>query len=204
LQPQEFKLALNHFEKISTALKEAKSLLPEPEWSALKQQYEYARQAFVQQLQSLNAGQLKKIAQQAKLHHYQWAAKNDLIVLMSSDDPVAIKMAQENIEAKWTKWAEKHGKKSKTPKPAKKPTAVKPLKPPAAPSNFTNSDEVWETFAKGNPFRFQGRADIEGAHTKYFYLDAHGDRWLFKPVSEEELKTIIEIALERHSVERGL
>jgi len=104
---------------------------------------------------------------------------------MTSDDAFAIKMATENIEVKWAKWAEKHGKKTKKPKPVTTPNAVKPSKPPVHPSNFTNSDAAWETFAKGKPFTFQGRADIEGAHTKYFFQDKQGDKWLFKPVSEE-------------------
>ncbi|MDP8237868.1 MAG: hypothetical protein P9X24_02150 [Candidatus Hatepunaea meridiana] len=185
LQPQDFKLALNHFEKISDALSEAKSLLPEIEWSVLKQQYDYARSSFHEMVKTLKGKDLKTIAKQAKLHHYQWASKDDLIILMTSDDPVAIKMAKDNIEGKWAKWAEKHSKKSQVPKPVTTPTAVKPPKPLSHPSNFTNSDETWEKFSKSNPFSYQGRADIEGAHTKYFFTDKSGDKWLFKPVSEE-------------------
>jgi len=185
LKPQEFKLALNHFEKISSALAEAKSLLPEIEWSALKQQYEYARSSFIQMVKALKGKDLKTIAKHAKLKHYQWASKDDLIVLMTSDDPVAIKMAEDNIESKWAKWSEKHGKKSKAQKPAVKPTTVKPLKPLSHSSNFTNSDEAWKKFSKSSPFSYQGLADIEGAHTKYFFIDKSGERWLFKPVSEE-------------------
>ena len=185
MKPQEFKLVLNHFEKISGALSEAKSIMPELEWLALKQQYDYARNSFQEAVKALKGKDLKTIAKQSKLKHYQWASKDDLIVLMTSDDAFAIKMATENIEVKWAKWAEKHGKKTKKPKPVTTPNAVKPSKPPVHPSNFTNSDAAWETFAKGKPFTFQGRADIEGAHTKYFFQDKQGDKWLFKPVSEE-------------------
>ena len=185
LKPQEFKLAQNHFEKVSEALAEAKSLLPEIEWSALKQQYEYARSSFVQTVKALKGKDLKTIAKQAKLKHYQWASKEDLITLMTSDDPVAIIMAKDNIEVKWAKWSEKHGKKSKAPKPAVKPTTVKLLKPLSHSSHFTNPDEAWKKFSKSNPFSYQGRADIEGAHTKYFFTDKSDNKWLFKPVSEE-------------------
>ena len=185
MKPQEFKLALNHFEKISEALTEAKSIMPELEWSALKQQYDYARNSFQEAVNVLKGKDLKTIAKQSKIHHYQWASKEDLIVLMTSDDQVAIKIATENIEVKWAKWAEKHGKKAQTSKPVSTPVAVKPQKPPAHPSNFTNSDAAWETYTKGEPFTFQGRADIEGAHTKYFFQDKQGEKWLFKPVSEE-------------------
>jgi len=66
LKPQEFKLALNHFEKISGALAEAKSLLPEIEWSALKQQYDYVRSSFIQMVKALKGKDLKTIAKQAK------------------------------------------------------------------------------------------------------------------------------------------
>ncbi len=181
MKPQEFKLALNHFSNISEALSEAKSIMPDLEWSALKQQYDYARGSFVQSVKVLKGKDLKTIAKQAKLNHYQWSTKDELIVLMTSDDPVAIKMAKDNIELKWTKWAEKHSKKPQT----LKPTAVKPPTPLPHSTNFTKSDAVWEKFSKSNPFTFQGRADIEGAHTKYFYHDKQGDKWLFKPVSEE-------------------
>lgn len=185
MKPQDFKLALNHFDKISEALTEAKSIMSDLEWSALNQQYEYARSSFIQMVKALKGKDLKTIAKQAKLKHYQWASKEDLIVLMTSDDQVAVKIATENIEVKWAKWAEKHGKKTQTPKPVSTPAAGKPQKPPAHPSNFTNSDADWETFAKDKPFTFQGRADIDGAHTKYFFADKQGDKWLFKPVSEE-------------------
>ena len=105
--------------------------------------------------------------------------------MMTSDNPVEIKIAAENIEVKWTKWAEKHGKKSQTLKPVSKPFAAEPPKPPTHSTNFTNSDAAWETYAKGKTFTFQGHADIEGAHTKFFFQDKQGDKWLFKPVSEE-------------------
>jgi len=185
LKPQEFKLALNHLEKISESLKEAKSIMPDVEWSALKQQYDYARNSFSESLKVLKGKDLKTIAKQNKLYHYQWASKDDLITLMTSENPVEIKIATENIEIKWVKWAEKHGKKAKKTKPVSTPVAAKPHKIPTYPANFTNSDAAWETFVKGKPFTFQGHADIEGAHTKYFFQDKQGDRWLFKPVSEE-------------------
>jgi len=185
LKPQEFKLALNHFEKISDSLKEAKSILPDVEWSALKQQYDYAKNFFSESVKVLKGKDLKNIAKQNKLHHYQWASKDDLITLMTSDNPIEIKIATENIENKWAKWAEKHGKKAKKTKPVSTPVAAKPDKTPTHSANFTNSDAAWETFAKDKPFSFQGHADIEGAHTKYFFQDKKGDRWLFKPVSEE-------------------
>jgi hypothetical protein len=46
-------------------------------------------------------------------------------------------------------------------------------------------DEAWRDFAAENPFKFQGKADIDGAHTKYFFNRQDGDKWLFKPDSED-------------------
>ncbi|NQT33620.1 phage head morphogenesis protein, partial [bacterium] len=37
---------------------------------------------------------------------------------------------------------------------------------------------------ESEPFKYQGRADIEGAHTKYFFTDSKGDKWLFKPAED--------------------
>ena len=187
LKPQEFKAALGHFENIADALTEAKSLLPDIEYSALKQQYDYARNSFTQMVKTLKGKDLKTIAKQTKLHHYQWATKDDLIVLMTSDDSVSIKLAKENIESKWTKWVAKHGKKSTAPTqpPMPKKEVTQLPKPVSHPVSFSETDKAWKKFAKTNPFKFQGRADIEGAHTKYFFQDKSGDKWLFKPVSEE-------------------
>ena len=187
LKPQEFKLALSHFGDISSALKEAKSLLQDVEWSALKQQYDYARQSFVQMVKSLKGKDLKVIAKQAKLSHYQWSTKDDLIVLMTSDDVVSIQLAKENIESKWTKWVAKHGKKSNVSKqvPKTKKKIIQPSTATSHPVSFSETDRAWNKFSNTNPFKFQGRADIEGAHTKYFFQDKSGDKWLFKPVSEE-------------------
>lgn len=185
LKPQDFKQALVTFDDISQALSEAKSLLPETEWSALKQQYDFARDSFVKTLTALQGKELKNLAKAAKLKHYQWAAKDELLTLMTSDDAAAIKAARESIEAKWAKWAKKHGKKGKSVKPVGKPTAPKLPKPVLPPSAFTEVDEAWQRFSARNPFTFQGRADIEGAHTKYFFTDDGGDKWLFKPAAEE-------------------
>lgn len=190
LKPHNFPQALTKLDEMSEALSEAKKLLPETEWTALKGQVEFAAESFAQSVKCLGVGDLKQIAKAAKLTHYQWASKDEMIVLMTSTDKGKIEAAKAGIEAKWAKWAEKYGKKVKPAKPAPKPavpkpTIPKPSKPASPPSTFTKVDEAWDRYSKSNPFTFQGRADIEGAHTKYFYTDKKGDKWLFKPVSEE-------------------
>ena len=151
------------------------------------------KQVFHQQIASMSSSDLKKLAQKTKVHHYQWAAKDDLVALFTETDPAKIQKAKDKIEAKWGKWAEKHGsKKAKTKAPAAPKPAATPEPPqPAATvqpkkgSEFAAPDEAWK--AKGQPknFTFQGKAEIEGAHTKYFYTDENGEKWLFKPAEEE-------------------
>jgi len=185
LKPQNFQQALTKLDEMSQALSDAKKLLPEAEWTALKGQVEFAGESFVQSVKALSAGELKQIAKAAKLHHYQWASKDELIVLMTSTDKSTIEAAKAGIEAKWAKWAEKHGGKKVKGKP--KPPSSKitsPTPKPVAPNELTATDDAWQKFAGSEPFNFQGRADIEGAHTKYFFTDRKGAKWLFKPTEE--------------------
>jgi len=195
LKPQDFTKALTAFDDLSKALTEAKSLLSESEWSALKNQVDYAQGSFTNSVKNLGGKDIKELAQKGGIKHYQWADKDNLIVLMTSDDPAAIQAAKSNIESKWAKWAEKHGgkaAKSKAPQPAKpstpKPAVTPPPSPlsaPVSPAVVTDVDDAWQKFADGDPFKFQGKADIDGAHTKYFFTDSKGEKWLFKPVAEE-------------------
>jgi len=185
LKPHNFQQALTKLDEMSGALKEAKKLLPEAEWSALKGQVEFAGESFVQSVKTLSAGELKQIAKAAKLHHYQWASKDELIVLMTSTDKGKIEAAKAGIEAKWAKWAEKHGGKKVKVKPKPPPSKITtPTPKPVVPNELTVADDAWQKFAGSQPFKFQGRADIEGAHTKYFFTDGKGEKWLFKPAEE--------------------
>jgi len=194
LKPQDFSTALVKFENLKSDLTAAKSLLPESEWSAFQSQLDYARGSFTSSIKSLGGKDLKEIAKTGKLKHYQWAGKDDLITLMTSDNQASIQAAKDNIEAKWSVWAEKHGGKPAKPtapqsvKPATpKPVTAPPPPPPMPlpPAVVTDVDQGWQQFSESNPFKFQGKADIDGAHTKYFFTDAKNEKWLFKPVAEE-------------------
>ena len=151
LKPQDFSKALTSFKELNAALSEVKALLPEPEWSALKSQVDYARGSFDYSVKSLGGKELKDLAQKGGIKHYQWAGKDDLIVLMSSDDPAAIQAAKDNIEVKWAKWAEKHGGKS-APTPEKptlpKPVEAPPPEPPMNPEVRIKSGK-WEKIPEG-------------------------------------------------------
>ncbi|NQT35208.1 phage head morphogenesis protein, partial [bacterium] len=185
LKPQNFQQALTKLDEMSQALSDAKKLLPEAEWTALKGQVEFAGESFVQSVKALSAGELKQIAKAAKLKHYQWASKDELIVLMTSTDKGKIEAVKAGIEAKWAKWAEKHGGKKGKVKPKQPPSKITtPTPKPAMPNELTAADDAWQKFLESELFKFQGRADIEGTHTKYFFLDKRGDKWLFKPAEE--------------------
>jgi len=99
LKPQNFQQALTKLDEMSQALSEAKKLLPEAEWSTLKGQVEFVGESFVQSVKVLSASELKQIAKAAKLHHYQWSSKDELIVLMTSTDKGKIEAAKAGIEA---------------------------------------------------------------------------------------------------------
>jgi len=112
-------------------------------------------------------------------------SKDELIILMTSTDKGKIEAAKAGIEAKWAKWAEKHGGKKVKVKPKPTPSKITtPTPKPITPKELTAADDAWQKFAGSQPFKFQGRADIEGAHTKYFFTDGKGEKWLFKPAEE--------------------
>ncbi len=183
-------------QSVKSSMHELKPLIPEGDFKALQAQYDQMQKAFVESKKSLKGNLVKKIAQEQKIQHYQWASKEELVTIMTSDDPMTIAAVQKNIEVKWLKWSEKHGKKVTTEisKPTPKPKTFKPKapEPVATPSSapikksvdWIEVDNAWEKFAAGNPFKYQGRAEIEGAHTKYFFTDDSGVKWLFKPAEE--------------------
>ena len=162
------------------------------------------KQVFQDKIAVLPNADVKKLAQKTQIKHYQWASKGELVTLLTETDAAKVQAAKDGIEAKWAKWAEKHGsKKTKTsegpptklapaPPPAPAPKAQPPSAPPTqAPvfakkgSEFETADAAWQEKGQPTNFKFQGKADIEGAHTKYFYTDEKGEKWLFKPVPEE-------------------
>ena len=168
-------------------------ILPQESLQGFAQEVAIKKHVFQQKIASMPSSDLKKLAQKTKVHHYQWAAKDDLVALFSETDPAKVQQAKDNIEAKWGKWAEKHGSKkpkAKTP-PAPKPApAPEPAIPaatvqPKKGSEFASADEAWKQKGQPKNFTLQGKADIEGAHTKYFYTDENGEKWLFKPAAEE-------------------
>ncbi|MHB9036961.1 MAG: minor capsid protein [Armatimonadota bacterium] len=149
---------------------------------------------FQQQVAAMKSGELKDLAKQTKVAHWQWAKKNELTTLFSETDPGKIAAAKISIEAKHAKWAEKHLGKSG------KPTAEQPSPPPTHPavehitpdaptftkkgSEFDAADTAWAEHGKPTKFKYDGKAKVGGAHEKEFWIDENGDKWLFKPVGK--------------------
>ena len=172
-------------------------ILPNESLENLAKEVAVKKQVFQKQIAGMSGTEIKKLAQKTKIKHYQWASKGDLVTLLTETDPAKAQAATDAIEAKHTKWAEKHGSKKTK---GKKPTAPPPVASPkpevtsvSAPafakkgSEFEAADEAWKQKGQPKNFKLQGKAKIEGAHTKFFYTDEKGEKWLFKPADQEFL-----------------
>ncbi|HIF03047.1 MAG TPA: hypothetical protein EYQ84_07045 [Nitrospinaceae bacterium] len=137
-------------------------------------------------IQSLKSVQLKKIVKQAGLEKWQWMNKDEMVIMLTAKDTASKEAAMESVLIKWEKW-KTNLKGGSTSSPAVKPKISKievPKVDVGKPIGWNKMDSDWMAYEKTDPFKFQGRADIDGAHTKYFFTDENGDKWLFKPVSE--------------------
>lgn len=154
------------------------------------------KHTFQQHVSAMKSGELKDMAKQTKVKHWQWASKDELVTLFSETDPAKVSAAQAGIEAKHAKWAEKHlGKSGKVAQP-KVVTTPEPQVAPqpvtvATPNTFTKKtsefeavDAAWTEKGKPEKFKYVGKAKVGGAHEKEFWLDEKGEKWLFKPVSK--------------------
>jgi len=148
---------------------------------------------FKAKIEAMSAKELKNLAKQTKVPGWQWGTKSDFVTLFTETDDAAVKFAKDNIEYKWAKWAEKHGKKPvgvKPPKPDEPPKPAVPKKVvPEKPhgdvaSRFAKVDDEWAALDKKKAFKFSrdARSELGGAHEKYIYVDEHGDEWMFKPM----------------------
>jgi hypothetical protein len=148
------------------------------------------KQLFQEQMSKLKSSELKAIAKETQLKHWQWANKDDLVTLFTETDQSKIEQAQSNIESKWQKWAEKHGGKKAKSSPAKekkeppKPSVAPKTKPPSfvqKGSEFESADQKWNEKSAAGKFNKSGKANVGGAHEKELWTDENGDKWLFKP-----------------------
>ncbi|MHB1001458.1 MAG: phage head morphogenesis protein [Armatimonadota bacterium] len=150
---------------------------------------------FQKQVASMNSGQVKDLAKTTKVKHWQWASKDELVTLLTETDPDKVASALSGIEAKHSKWAEKHlGGKSGKVKPVSQPVAT-PVSPKPkiteSPvfakkgSAFDSVDDAWSQTGKPTKFKYLEKANVGGAHEKEFWIDESGDKWMFKPVAKQ-------------------
>ncbi|MEN6521121.1 MAG: minor capsid protein [Armatimonadota bacterium] len=151
--------------------------------------------AFQQQISAMKVGDLKSLAKETKVKHWQWASKDELVAVFTETDQAKVSKATDGIEAKHAKWAEKHLAKTPTAAPAKpKPQPAQPIQQPVtvASSNtfakkgseFESVDVAWGATGKPEQFKFDGKASVGGAHEKEFWIDEAGEKWMFKPLGK--------------------
>lgn len=148
------------------------------------------KQAFKEQISQLKLEDLKKAAKETQLKYWQWANKEELLILFTETDSVKVSNVKASIDAKHAAWALKHGggKKAVLPEPFKPIKDNVPVlnqnKPTSKVSEFEKIDTDWINKKAQSQFKFSSKANIEGAHEKEFWTDENGDIWLFKPVKK--------------------
>ncbi|HPQ72170.1 MAG TPA: phage minor head protein [bacterium] len=202
--PAQYQAFLDSAKKAAQAYSQHADFLAATDVGPLSESLAQKISAWETQVKNMSLDDLKKLAQQTKLKHYQWHNKEELIARFSVFDESELAKIDASVETKWAKWAEKHGgKKAKTapalkPKPAAEPQ--KPVSipetalPPKDPTKLTPVDEPfrdvdaqWEKIKAKKPFknRREVRSELGGAHRKFIYDDDQGNKWLFKPISED-------------------
>jgi hypothetical protein len=121
----------------------------------------------------MKIGDLKTLAKNTKLRHWQWASKDELVTLLTETDPARIKAAKTGIETKHAAWLEKNGGKKKfpAPEPAKSAPTPKPTQPSPPVfykkgEQFEETDAAWIAKGKSGNFTSAGKAQVGGAHSK--------------------------------------
>lgn len=107
------------------------------------------KKLFGDQVAGMKQSQLKELAKETKLKHWQWTTKEELVTVFTETDPAKVAAAKEGIAKKHAVWAEKHGAGKKkanapaTPEPEEEappapqtpPVAPKPPAPSAPPTS---------------------------------------------------------------------
>ena len=150
--------------------------------------------AFTDAVELLPQAARRDILKAAKVKNFQWFTKDESIAYLT--DVSAQPKLAEQVAAKVAA-AKDAAKLKKAPAPASAPAkpvqapVAKPKPAPPAPAKTTavqarSADEAWADLKAQNPFTFHSDAsELGGVHTKYFYTDKAGDKWLFKPIAED-------------------
>jgi SPP1 gp7 family putative phage head morphogenesis protein len=159
-------------------------------------------------LDNYSMAELSKLMKEAGVTNYKAATKSQAWELLTTDSKMKAEELQGAINAQKKATADAYAAKKKAAKEAAKAQAaqeelqaaqqaaavtsptVEGIQAATAAQEATavaKVDESWEEIlAKKNTFfTGQGQADVSGVHKKFFYTDPNGDKWLFKPNSEE-------------------
>ena len=195
--PAQFNQFHAQIDALVQQLSQSKMLLGPQQMAELEGYMLKAHQTFTDAVELLPQMARREILKAAKVKNFQWFTKEESIAWLTDvtshpklADQVAAKVVAAKDAAKL--------KKAPAPAPAPKPVQVPQAKPKAvapepapkpAPSpavQARTADEAWEALKAENPFTFHSDAsELGGVHTKYFYTDQAGDKWLFKPISED-------------------
>ncbi|MFA7329791.1 MAG: phage minor head protein [Candidatus Delongbacteria bacterium] len=172
-------------------LVQTKDLLGPQQLAELEQYVLKAHHAFTDAVAAVPQTARREILKAAKVKNFQWFTKEESVAYLTTPS-VQPKIA-EQVAAKVAA-AKDAAKLKMAPTPAPKPQAQPKVQvaapapaPKASPAvQARSADEAWEAYKARNPFTFHSDAsELGGVHTKYFYLDDAGDKWLFKPINED-------------------
>lgn len=192
--PADWKSFVEQAAAVSNAMQSGTGLLNEAELQSQAALWGTKLEAFKQTLQGMTAKQLQLVGKATGIKHWNWIAKQDMIVLMTEPNTAVTDAIMAKYAASAKANNEKYSKKAS--KAAKK----QPKQPSPAITKATNEwaalDASWAE-SRGNPKNFafeKDASELGGAHPKEFWLDQGGERWLFKPSGESFLAHAEEMA----------
>lgn len=192
--PAEFQQFLSSVKQAESAFAEG-GLIGGEELNGFADSLAAKKKLFVDQVSAMKSSDLKNLAKESKVSHWQWGTKDDFITLFTETDPAKVAAVQAKLDAGYKAHQEKY-KKGAKPQSAPKPVVSipepepEPVQEPPKPikkgSEFEDVDETWANKAQAGKFTFVKRAtDVGGAHEKEFWTDENGDKWLFKPIGRK-------------------
>jgi len=192
-KPDDYAAYLQSLKQAEQAFQSALDV-PPAEIAHLAENLAIKKQVVQDQLQKMKSSDLKEMAKEAKVSHWQWGSKEDFVALFSETDDAKIAAIQAKLDAGYKAHQEKYKKGGKAkstppPKPAKpepqQQAPPEPKKPAKKGAAFEDVDTAWQE--KGQPGKFKpaGKAQVGGAHEKEFWTDENGEKWLFKPIGKK-------------------
>ncbi len=178
-KPETFDAYYTAAYEVGAVLENAQKVLSIEALKPFKAQIAKAYDGFLASLKGMKQKQLRDLLKAHGVKNFQWYTKDETLsyILNPEKRPELIAQVAQKLKAVKAKNA---AKKAAKPKPV-------PPEPKAPVIQLANqADQEWEALKDGSTFVFDGDArSLGGAHSKYFFRDANGNRWLFKPIAEE-------------------